>query len=261
MYAGAGAAAQAPRRNLLRKLASHRRGARACFGYSARTRAHAEGGAAVVAGSGNPGRMQFNMTFRKPVVQGDRPLAEYVRLPAEKYNVLDADQIERVSDKAFIMDIGKVGLLGIVNVHPQMAIEVDVLPNGALQTLRSVHVEGRPQRLVRVMNTAFSDMTVQNQVTGEQLSDTDAELVCTITVDWGLPASVPVSLFEGVFSRALKMAIPWLLTQLEQDYTRWAAGDDTREALSKGEILKMAGQMAMDATKDLGGTKGAKATS
>ncbi|GAB5356188.1 hypothetical protein AAMO2058_000269500 [Amorphochlora amoebiformis] len=196
----------------------------------------------------------LNMTFRRRVVEGQRPLSDYVRLPAEKYSLLDSSQITRLGDSSFQMDMGKIGFLGIVRLRPTIVVDVDTKPSGALQTIRSISFQGRPKRMINLMNAIFGDISWGNLISSEKASDTESDIVFSLTMDWGLPhlsgmsGSSPKAL-EFLFSRALQIAVPWFMTQLEKDYVRWASGDNSREALSKGELIKMASEMALKAAR------------
>ncbi len=59
-----------------------------------------------------------------------RRLRDYVRLPADRYNVLDSKAVTRISDTTFRVSTG-VQRLVMFDAEPVGYIDIKVLPDGA----------------------------------------------------------------------------------------------------------------------------------
>lgn len=173
----------------------------------------------------------------------EKPLAEYMALPASQYSVLDAERIERVDDTMFKCYAHRFKFFSF-EVGPVLLVRVEEQPDGCCIRLLSCTLEGSP--LVVAQNEKFSASMV-NKVswresdkspTARQLvSDTTLE----VTVDIPFPfRSIPVNAIEGtgnkVMSQLLKVMLPRFLTQLGKDYYAWASGDSSRKPVGTGEL-------------------------
>lgn len=82
----------------------------------------------------------------------ERPLLEYMSLPASQYSVLDAQRIERVDDKTFRCYVYKFKFFAF-EVCPVLLVRVDEQPNGCSINLLSCKLEGSP--IVVAQNNKF----------------------------------------------------------------------------------------------------------
>eukprot|EP00466_Bigelowiella_natans_P011189 jgi/Bigna1/132560/aug1.18_g7268 len=140
-------------------------------------------------------------------------------------------------------------MLRFIRVRPGAVMQVEELPDGALQRLRSITVTGEPKRMLNQVNALFQTMEWANKVTAKEVDEKTAELICNIYIDWTLPPRL-TKVMEFLLGKMMNFALPWFLGELEKDYQRWASGDDSREAISEGEMMKVTQKMAMDFAKD-----------
>ncbi|KAJ8433320.1 hypothetical protein Cgig2_012888 [Carnegiea gigantea] len=86
------------------------------------------------------------------VQQLQRPLLEYMSLPASQYSVLDAERIERVDDNTFRCYVYRFKFFAF-EVCPVLLVRVEEQPNGCCIKLLSCKLEGSP--LVVAQNDKF----------------------------------------------------------------------------------------------------------
>eukprot|EP00897_Mesotaenium_endlicherianum_P007755 jgi/Mesen1/7007/ME000365S06139 len=173
----------------------------------------------------------------------ERPLAEYMSLPASQYSVLDAERIERVDDKTFKCYAHRLKLFAF-EVCPVLLVRVDEQPNGCCIRLLSCTLEGSP--LVVSQNKKFS-ASMTNSVSWKEseqspsarllVSDTVIEVTLDIPLAFRM---ISVEAIEAtgnkVLSQLLRVMLPRFLEQLQKDYQAWASGDETRKPLGTGEL-------------------------
>lgn len=173
----------------------------------------------------------------------ERPLADYMALPASQYSVLDAERIERIDDNTFKCYVNRFKFFNF-EVGPVLCVRVEEQPDGCCIRLLSCTLEGSP--IVVAQNQKFSAGMVnrvswrvsEKSPTARQLvSDTTLE----VTVDIPSPfRAIPVSAIEGsgnkVMSQILKVMLPRFLSQLGKDYNAWASGDSSRKPVGTGEL-------------------------
>ncbi|KAG0491569.1 hypothetical protein HPP92_004614 [Vanilla planifolia] len=177
------------------------------------------------------------------VQQLQRPLSEYMALPASQYSVLDAQRIERVDDNTFRCYVYRIKFFSF-EVCPVLVVRVEVEPYGCCIRLLSCKLEGSP--LVESQNDKFSasmvnkvsyNSSLQNSQTQQLTTDTTIEV--TIEVPF-LFRAIPVETIEStgaqVLDQLLRVMLPRFLNQLVKDYKSWASGDNSRRALGTGEI-------------------------
>ncbi|EFJ52778.1 hypothetical protein VOLCADRAFT_102752 [Volvox carteri f. nagariensis] len=90
---------------------------------------------------------------RQPIVEAQRPLAEYMALPASQYSVLDARRIERVDDSTFRCYVGELRFFSW-SVEPVITVSVTVEPGGC--TIRLLDCKLQGSRFVEDINDKFS---------------------------------------------------------------------------------------------------------
>ncbi|KAF5192572.1 putative RAP release 2, galactose-binding-like domain protein [Thalictrum thalictroides] len=176
------------------------------------------------------------------VQQLERPLIEYMSLPASQYSVLDAERIERVDESTFRCYVTRIKFFAF-EVCPVLLVRVEEQPNGCCIRLLSCKLEGSP--MVVAQNEKFSASMV-NQIScsselinsAQQLtSDTVIEVAIEIPFAFQL---VPVEVIEStgrqVLEQILRIMLPRFMAQLVKDYKAWATGDMSRQPLGTGEI-------------------------
>lgn len=89
------------------------------------------------------------------VQQLQRPLVEYMSLPASQYSVLDAERIERVDDNTFRCYVYRIKFFAF-EVCPVLVVRVEEEPHGCCIRLLSCKLEGSP--LVEAQNEKFSGL-------------------------------------------------------------------------------------------------------
>ena len=187
-------------------------------------------------------RCDVDLSFAKPFAEGTRPLVDYVQLPAKSYSLLDSKQVQRIDDDTFRVAFGDMKVPGLLRVSPSATVTVEVPDDGAVQTIRSVVFEGKPKRLIDALNMMFEKMTWVNEISATPAEEPGySNLVSRVQLDWTLPKQFAVkpTLMTTLVTRLMNYMMPWLLNKLEADYARWAEGDDTRSAVSKGEIAEL----------------------
>ncbi|CAL9089681.1 unnamed protein product [Musa textilis] len=188
-------------------------------------------------------RFVARRTESTTVQQLQRPLAEYMSLPASQYSVLDAERIERIDDNTFRCYVYRIKFFAF-EVCPVLVVRVDEEPNGCCIRLLSCKLEGSP--LVEAQNEKFSASMVNrvscndglHNSTFQQLA-TDTVIEVTIDIPFAFRA-IPVEVFEStgtqVLEQLLRLMLPRFLAQLVKDYQSWASGDNSRQPLGTGQI-------------------------
>ncbi|XP_042377983.1 uncharacterized protein SYNPCC7002_A1590-like [Zingiber officinale] len=177
------------------------------------------------------------------VQQLQRPLAEYMTLPASQYSVLDAERIERIDDKTFRCYVYRLKFFSF-EVCPVLVVRVDEEPNGCCIRLLSCKLEGSP--LVEAQNEKFSASMVNRISCSDGLHNstfqkltTDTDIEVTIDIPFAF-RMLPVEVFEStgrqVLEQLLRAMLPRFLAQLIKDYQAWASGDTSRQPLGTGQI-------------------------
>ncbi|CAN6476977.1 unnamed protein product [Victoria cruziana] len=189
-------------------------------------------------------RLAAKRTESVTVVQNlERPIEEYMRLPASQYSVLDAERIERVDGNTFRCYVYKFKFFNF-EVCPVLLVQVEVEPNCCCIRLLSCKLEGSPivvqqnEKFSASMMNRISCNTNNNGATVQQLvSNTEIEVVIDIPFAF---RALPVALIESsgnqVMEQILKIMLPRFLAQLVKDYKAWSSGDDSRQPLGTGKI-------------------------
>ncbi|KAJ4882423.1 hypothetical protein Rs2_32516 [Raphanus sativus] len=177
------------------------------------------------------------------VRQLQRPLIEYMSLPASQYSVLDAERIERVDDNTFRCYVYTFKFFNF-EVCPVLLVRVEEQTNGCCIKLLSCKLEGSP--VVVAQNDKF-DASMVNRVSCDSTQEGSSEQQITsdavIEVNIEIPFAFrvfPVGAIEAtgtqVLDQILRLMLPRFLSQLSKDYQAWASGDTSRQPLGTGEI-------------------------
>ncbi|KAA6427645.1 MAG: (RAP Annotation release2) Galactose-binding like domain containing [Trebouxia sp. A1-2] len=179
---------------------------------------------------------------KQPVQEKQKPLADYMRLPASQYSVLDAKKIERLDDDTFICYVGGLNFLGFV-VEPVLTVSVIVQDRGPVVKLLDTKLQG--SKTIMAANDRFG-ATMTNTVTWEGDEGSEVKQLCSETSiqvalevpRWArvMPTSAIESTGSRVMQTVLNSAVPKFLKQLQKDYDLWAAGDDSRKPMGNGEL-------------------------
>ncbi|KAG5126736.1 hypothetical protein JHK82_027571 [Glycine max] len=177
------------------------------------------------------------------VRQLQRPLIEYMRLPASQYSVLDAERIERVNENTFRCYVYRFKFFNL-EVCPVLLVKVEEQPDGCCIKLLSCKLEG--SAMVAAQNDKFDALMVNriscdsnaNKSLMQQLtSDTIIEVSIEIPFPFqAIPKQAIESAGTQVLEQILRIMLPRFVSQLEKDYRAWASGDTSRQPLETGEI-------------------------
>ncbi|XP_020698882.1 uncharacterized protein LOC110111381 [Dendrobium catenatum] len=177
------------------------------------------------------------------VQQLQRPLADYMALPASQYSVLDAQRIERVDENTFRCYVYRIKFFTF-EVCPVLVVRVEEEPYGCCIRLLSCKLEGSP--LVEAQNDKFSasmvnkisyDTTLRDSQMQQLTTDTIIEVTVEIPFLFrGIPTNAIESTGTQVLEQLLGIMLPRFLNQLVKDYQAWASGDNSRKAVGTGEI-------------------------
>ncbi|PRQ56409.1 hypothetical protein RchiOBHm_Chr1g0336111 [Rosa chinensis] len=188
-------------------------------------------------------RFVARRTQSVPVPQLERPLSEYMSLPASQYSVLDAERIERVDDNTFRCYVYRFKFFAF-EVCPVLLVRVEEQPNGCCIKLLSCKLEGSP--IVVAQNDKF-DAYMVNQIScgsnksSSSLQQLSSETVIEVSIEIpfafrAIPAQAIESSGTQVLEQILRIMLPRFLAQLVKDYRAWASGDRSRQPLGTGEI-------------------------
>ncbi|RYR41406.1 hypothetical protein Ahy_A08g037797 isoform B [Arachis hypogaea] len=154
------------------------------------------------------------------VRQLERPLIEYMRLPASQYSVLDAERIERVNDNTFRCYVYGFKFFNF-EVIPVLLVKVEEQPDGCCIKLLSCKVvqvvesakrqlEGSP--MVASQNDKFDALMV-NRISCD--SDSDMSLVHKLTSDTLIEVSIEIPFaFRVIPKQAIESAGTQVLEQI-----------------------------------------------
>ena len=171
-----------------------------------------------------------------------------MRLPAERYNILDSRAVTRVGEDSFRVSTGLQKLV-MFEAEPVGYIQIRVLPEGVEQRLtRAELVSPKKNKGVDEINAVLQNVQLTNRVTAEPSPDGGKQLVCQLvlsgTFTRGVLARVPEARLNGLMSWALGVAMPWFLTKLAQDYRLWATDKPRSASLATGEMAGLARTIA-----------------
>ncbi|KAK7393032.1 hypothetical protein VNO78_21483 [Psophocarpus tetragonolobus] len=177
------------------------------------------------------------------VRQLQRPLIEYMRLPASQYSVLDAERIERVNDNTFRCYVYRFKFFNF-EVCPVLLVKVEEQPDGCCIKLLSCKLEGSP--MVAAQNDKFDALMV-NRISCDSKADKllmqqlTSDTVIEVSIEVPFPfQAIPKQAIESagaqVLEQILRIMLPRFMSQLVKDYQAWASGDTSRQPLGTGEI-------------------------
>ncbi|OIV98835.1 hypothetical protein TanjilG_08491 [Lupinus angustifolius] len=143
------------------------------------------------------------------VSQLQRPLIEYMRLPASQYSVLDAERIERINDNTFRCYVYRIKFFSF-EVCPVLLVKVEEQPDGCCIKLLSCKLEGSP--MVAAQNDKFDALMV-NRISCESNSDNSS--VQKLTSDTIIEVSIEIPFaFKAIPKQAIESAGTQVLEQI-----------------------------------------------
>ncbi|WVY97498.1 hypothetical protein V8G54_029649 [Vigna mungo] len=177
------------------------------------------------------------------VRQLQRPLIEYMRLPASQYSVLDAERIERVNDDTFRCYVYRFRFFNF-EICPVLLVKVEEQPDGCCIKLLSCKLEGSPMIAAQndkfdalMVNRISCDSSKAESLTQQLTSDTIIEVSIEIPFPFlAIPKQAIESAGTQVLEQILRLMLPRFMSQLVKDYQAWATGDTSRQPLGTGEI-------------------------
>ncbi|XP_071734612.1 uncharacterized protein [Rutidosis leptorrhynchoides] len=173
----------------------------------------------------------------------ERPLLEYMSLPASQYSVLDAQRIERIDDNTFRCYVYKFKFFAF-EVCPVLLVRVEEQLNGCSINLLSCKLEGSP--IVVAQNDKF-DASMVNRISCDRnqsnssVQKLTSDTIIEVSIDIPFPfRAIPVQTIESsgaqVLEQILRIMLPRFMAQLVKDYEAWASGDTSRQPLGTGGI-------------------------
>ncbi|KAL0382776.1 UNVERIFIED_CONTAM: hypothetical protein Scaly_0564900 [Sesamum calycinum] len=176
----------------------------------------------ISADSAHKARFVARRTESVSVRQLQRPLTEYMSLPASQYSVLDAERIERVDDNTFRCYVYRFKFFAF-EVCPVLLVRVEEQPDGCCIKLLSCKLEGSP--IVVAQNDKF-DASMENKISCDstkrdspvQRLTSDAVIEVSIEIPFAfraIPAQVIESTGSQVLEQILKAMLPRFMSQYE----------------------------------------------
>ena len=169
-----------------------------------------------------------------------RGVLEYVRLPAEEYNVLDSDAVTRVGEHTFRVAAGAQKILwlevepvGVISIRPTEDGCEQILLGATMADAKARRTGGKENGIVAAMNASLRDLRMCNRI-GATYGDGSVRtpssrpdtISCQIdiggTFTEGPFAAAGSDRLNGVLAWCLGGVMPWFLNQLALDYGDWS---------------------------------------
>ncbi|KAL2533889.1 Protein of unknown function (DUF1997) [Abeliophyllum distichum] len=168
----------------------------------------------ISADSAPKARFVARRTESVSVRQLQRPLIEYMSLPASQYSVLDAERIERVDDNTFRCYVYRFKFFAF-EVCPVLLVRVEEQPNGCCIKLLSCKLEG--SSIVVAQNDKF-DASMENKISCDsnqsdsqvQQLTSDAIIEVNIEIPFAFQA-IPTQAIESTGSQVLEQILKAML--------------------------------------------------
>ena len=166
--------------------------------------------------------------------RADRSVLEYVRLPAEEYNVLDSNAVTRIAPDTFRVAAGAQKILWL-EVEPVGLLKIVRTDDGCEQILlgaemgdaKAARTGKPPNGIVAAMNASLKDLRMKNRISAVDV-DGSVGIKCQIDISGefteGPFAAAGSDRLNGILRWCLGAVMPWFLDQLSDDYDDWSAG-------------------------------------
>eukprot|EP01023_Acetabularia_acetabulum_P034159 TRINITY_DN32086_c0_g1_i1.p2 TRINITY_DN32086_c0_g1~~TRINITY_DN32086_c0_g1_i1.p2 ORF type:complete len:244 (+),score=29.09 TRINITY_DN32086_c0_g1_i1:128-859(+) len=177
---------------------------------------------------------------QKIIQELERPLSEYMSLPAGQYSVLDAEKVERLDQDTFRCYVGQIKMANF-SFEPVLTLSVKVEDVGCTISLLECQIlggklvqEANERFVARMTNVVRYDSGDAQSINGKSITSNTQLEVQLIVPNWFI---LPVGGLEGmgntVMQGVLNTMVPRFLEQLRVDYELWASGDDSRKPIGK----------------------------
>ena len=183
----------------------------------------------------------------------NRGVLQYVRLPAEEYNVLDSSAVERIDVGTFRVNAGTQKIL-MWEIEPVGTLRIVPTDDGCEQILLGAVMNdvkarrtGKESVVIRAMNASLKDLTMRNAVTAVDGTDgrDGTAIRCQIdvagTFTEGPFAAAGSQRLSSMLDWCLRSVLPWFLEQLAADYADWASGK--ARGKRKVNVTQVAGEI------------------
>ena len=183
----------------------------------------------------------------------NRGVLQYVRLPAEEYNVLDSSAVERIDVGTFRVNAGTQKIL-MWEIEPVGTLRIVPTDDGCEQILLGAVMNdvkarrtGKESVVIRAMNASLKDLTMRNAVTAVDGADgrDGTAIRCQIdvagTFTEGPFAAAGSQRLSSMLDWCLRSVLPWFLEQLAADYADWASGK--ARGKRKVNVTQVAGEI------------------
>ena len=165
----------------------------------------------------------------------NRGVLQYVRLPAEEYNVLDSSAVTRIDVGTFRVNAGAQKIL-MWEIEPVGTLRIVPTNDGCEQILLGAVMNdvkarrtGKESVVIKAMNASLKDLTMRNAVSAVKSgSEGGTAIRCQIdvagTFTEGPFAAAGSQRLCAMLDWCLRSVLPWFLEQLAADYADWASG-------------------------------------
>lgn len=165
----------------------------------------------------------------------NRGVLQYVRLPAEEYNVLDSSAVTRIDVGTFRVNAGTQKIL-MWEIEPVGTLRIVPTNDGCEQILLGAVMNdvkarrtGKESVVIKAMNASLKDLTMRNSVSAVKSgSEGGTAIRCQIdvagTFTEGPFAAAGSQRLCAMLDWCLRSVLPWFLEQLAADYADWASG-------------------------------------
>ncbi|KAK4353624.1 hypothetical protein RND71_025818 [Anisodus tanguticus] len=166
------------------------------------------------------------------VKQLQRPLMEYMSLPASQYSVLDAERIERVDDSTFRCYVYRFKFFAF-EVCPVLLVRVEEQSDGCCIKLLSCKYGHAASMVNKISYDSNRRDSALQQLTSDAVIEVNIEIPFAFRA---IPVQAIESTGAQVLDQILRIMLPRFMAQLEKDYQAWASGDTSRQPLGTGQI-------------------------
>ena len=180
---------------------------------------------------------RFQVDVAKPPDDNnDKSPANYCKLPANQYNVVDEDKVEMLEDNSFVVSTGVQKFL-FLTIEAKGRVKIEETLTGVKQTLEKaemIDVNGKNGKIVDAMNKSIGRVRVVNSVMATTSDEgrkehIESQLEFSGTFTEGVFAKIGPRLNE-IASFVLGATLPWFLETIGKDYELWAVDGERQKA-------------------------------
>jgi len=181
---------------------------------------------------------RFQVDVAKPPDDNnnDKSPANYCKLPANQYNVIDEDKVEMLEDNSFVVSTGVQKFL-FLTIEAKGRVKIEETLTGVKQTLEKaemIDVNGKNGKIMDAMNKSIGRVRVVNSVVATTSDEgrkehIESQLEFSGTFTDGVFAKIGPRLNE-IASFVLGATLPWFLETIGKDYELWAVDGERQKA-------------------------------